>query len=674
MKKIAIALLAALAAISCTNHDNWFENNETTKTQENAAKLFKSIDPNQDWNMMQSGTVNITADADLDDIVKIQILTESPFGNEYATILNEAEVKPGQQVSMVYDAPNIYDQLFAACINKKGVYYIKAFTPGEQNVSFSETVSATRASDSGYPNPANIKLGAPVKSFNALRTEASMASEYHNVLVNDGGKNRYYDLWYNGSWKNDRLWEPQSATDGDWKIENGCVFRNVTESIDLTTLKSICDTYLQKTGGLHQTNGRRNNWESIAEGNEYFTVNNNYLVSNGTPVTLIPVQMNTTEGSLNSIYYYYFDPAKTAGMSSDEEVDFIKSLPKFKALNGYNGGSKYAREKEYLLPYYGENPSEGGAAIGCTIPKGYKIGFLNRKNKEDNMNKCLSGCVYGDGRLNYEVNHLMGHYFSAMDKTLSQHITAITPNGNQDLRYGSTENGMNWDSPRIGIFSANNRTYMCFEDGADCNFSDMIIEINKGTEIIEETMAPSPEAAAYTMCFEDRLEDADYDMNDLVIQTIRVSETKIQLAIVACGGYDKLQIQGLGNAYLCSKEVHQFFGYEAGETFINTERNKQWLNPVSEVITVDKSKRIEDVLKQISVRNLTTGKVIALPKAGEPPYAIIVPINFRYPLEGHNITKAYANFLAWAQDLNQSENWYLFNDAEETFPDMFTNR
>jgi len=327
-----------------------------------------------------------------------------------------------------------------------------------------------------------------------------------------------------------------------------------------------------------------------------------------------------------------------------------------------------------LLPYYKNAPKEGVNEASPIFPEGYKIGFLNRKNKEDNMNKCLSGCVYGDGRLNYEVNHLMGHYFSAMDKTLSQHITAITPNGNQDLRYGSTENGMNWDSPRIGIFSANNRTYMCFEDGADCNFSDMIIEINKGTEIIEETMAPSPEAAAYTMCFEDRLEDADYDMNDLVIQAIRVSETKIQLAIVACGGYDKLQIQGLGNAYLCSKEVHQFFGYEAGETFINTERNKQWLNPVSEVITVDKSKRIEDVLKQISVRNLTTGKVIALPKAGEPPYAIIVPINFRYPLEGHNITKAYANFLAWAQDLNQSENWYLFNDAEETFPDMFTNR
>jgi hypothetical protein len=55
-------------------------NSETT--------LGVTIDPSQTWSSIQTGSVTITADADMDDIVKVQILTESPFFNEEATVLN----------------------------------------------------------------------------------------------------------------------------------------------------------------------------------------------------------------------------------------------------------------------------------------------------------------------------------------------------------------------------------------------------------------------------------------------------------------------------------------------------------------------------------------------------------------------------------------------------------
>ena len=698
MKRILLFILIAsvgslMTLVGCMNHEDAMANAEKpidkTAVSDNAKALFGTIDSRQDWSSINQGSVTITADANLDDIVKVQILTESPFGNPDATVLNEAEVKNGGKVTLVYDAPNVCDQLVAACVNSKGVYFVKVFDLNDKAVSFSSSAAArmTRADASGFPTPSNIVLGEPIKSFNALRAEASLSSESHTAQVYDkaykqsegkkGGKERFYEVWNDGSWASDRLWSVVSFTDGEWKVEDGTVYKTLTASEDLTTVKTIVETYLQKTGGLHQTNGKRNNWESIAEGNEYFNdaTKSNYVVSNGTPVTIIPIQMNTTEGAYNSIYYYYFNPQATAGMSSAEEANYIKALPKYKVINGtYN--AKFKREKEYLLPYFGDGvPSVGAKAVSCTIPKGYKIGFLNRKNFEgnDNPEHCANGCVYGDGRLNVEVNHLMGHFFSAINKTIFQMVAAGSPTNSKDKRYGNTENGMNWDSPRIGVFSANDRTYMCFEDGADCNFSDMIIEIVQGTEIVNEE--PAPEAAGYTMCFEDDPESADYDMNDIVLQARRVNETHIQLSIVALGGYDEVILQGIDGP-LASAELHQLFGLTAGQKFVNTEKNGLFLNPVSWTYTVDKNIRIEDFLKKIKVKNLTTGQTIGVPEPGEPPYAVIVPIYFKYPLEKQSITAAYEEFANWARNMNNSIDWYLLEDVSKVYEDIvnLTNR
>lgn len=97
--------------------------------------LGVTIDPSQTWSSIQTGSVTISADADMDDITKVQILTESPFFNEEAVVLNSIAAKKGDVVTLVYEAPNIYTRLVAACVNSNGYYYVKGFNIGDSQVS-----------------------------------------------------------------------------------------------------------------------------------------------------------------------------------------------------------------------------------------------------------------------------------------------------------------------------------------------------------------------------------------------------------------------------------------------------------------------------------------------------------------------------------------------------------
>ena len=678
MKKIVLSAIAiAFTLCSCTSHDEGNVNEyNNALIKENAQKVFGNIDAAQDWNSIKQGSVTITADANLDNIVKVQILTESPFGNKDAAILNEAKVEKGQKVTLVYDAPNVYDKLFAACVSSEGKYFVKVFNIGESSVSFKSTAAArmTRSGE-GYPSLTSIVLGTPTPSFNAQRAIQSQASEDHTVLINDnvgGGNYRAYDLWADGSWANEKMFAVTSTPDNGWTFENGTIWKTVDDDVDITTVKEIVNEFLSKTGAIHTTNNKSNNWETIVESTPYFVLNKNYLIATGEPVTITPIQMNTTEGKFNTVYYYYFDPKVTKDMTAEEEANYIKALPKYKAINGLES-KDFKREKQYLLPYYGDGvPAAGAKAEKIGIPEGYKIGFLNQKAKTPaypnytvgNMtpeayNYCGSGCTYSDGRLNKEVNHLIGHFFSAIDKNISQTTKKVYTNSTQTAtESGSTENGMKWNSPRVAIFGVNDHAYMCFEDGADCTFGDMIIEVTNGAKVEDEEIIPFGEK--YTMCFEDRLENADYDMNDVVLQAVRLNETKVQLSLIASGANDELWIKGLDGSNLASKEVHRLFGYDKSTVFINTTKGGEKKAPIVEEFDIAKTQSISDFLKKITIKNESTGKTIAIPtKAGEPPYAIIVPVDFKYPLETKAITEAYPNFSIWAKDATRPGNWYL---------------
>ena len=110
-----MTLLCALGMSGCMKHD--IHEIQEAAIKDNAKKVFGDIDASQDWNSISSHAVTVTANANLRDVVKVQILTESPYLNPHATVLNEVEVTKGQTVALRYDAPNVYSRLIAACVD-----------------------------------------------------------------------------------------------------------------------------------------------------------------------------------------------------------------------------------------------------------------------------------------------------------------------------------------------------------------------------------------------------------------------------------------------------------------------------------------------------------------------------------------------------------------------------
>lgn len=676
MKFKNLFLFAAIAIVaSCGKYEfDATQVNQEIATQQAKNQLGIDIDPNQDWKPIRNGSVTITANADLENIVRVEVLTETPFSNEDAMVLNSMECKPGQQVTLNYEAPDYLTQLVAACVNDQGVYFIKVFDIDCQTVDFQTTSNGarTRAAAVAVGSfPSTIVLGQGEKSFNALRTEASMDSKLGIRIDESNNKGRWYTAWKDGSWANDMLWKHKKVEgDGGWYMSNDCVRRDVTDVVDLTTLKSYVESFLKKYA--NGTSGTKsNNWYNSILNNPYFQQFNE-LESDGNPILLVPVQMNSTDGGSNSVYYYYYNP-KNAPNDPTELANFIKSLPKFKALWGFwnNDASTFKREREYLLPYYGDDVPVENAWGSPVIPKGYKIGFMNRKNKGNNIYNCSSGCTYGFGELNVEVNHLIGHFFSCIDNKIAQDVIS-NENGDTQKVYGQSVNGMDWNSPRICMHSANNRTYLCFEEGSDLNFSDMIIEVKQGTKIELSEVAPDVETALYTMCFEDRPAQADYDMNDVVLTAERTSNNKVKLTLVACGAKDKVNLIIEGSKKLAGAEIHELLNLSDDEPFLNTQIGGKTLNSgkcPSEIIDLG-NKTIVDFLSSIKIQNLTTGQIIGMPQKGEAPYAIIVPMRFNYPKEGSDIRKSYPEFLEWANNATTSKNWYRSLEGVDRFPTL----
>ena len=419
MKKLFIlTILGSLALSSCSDLD--FDGAQAQQIKENAEELFGIIDPNQDWSNVSSGTVSVTADASLKNIAKVQILTESPFFNVQAKVLAEAEATKGQTLTLNYDAPRANTRLIAACVDNKGNYYIKGFNIGEEKVSFKSTAARTRAAgatraSSEIPDLSAVKLDFDESflSYNALRT-----------LKN-------YNSWKGKNWDNDRLWwSTGSGSSNGWTIANSTIYRSATDFTDeeRTTLRDIYNTSLFRDDPAGY-NKRRDNLALLRQGNavKFFS---NHLVSNGkAPLTLCPIQLASTDAYMCDIYYYYFKTDDIPAGTS--EPDYIKTLPKFKAIDlnfdreafkaktGINIDTRdenFLRLYEYLLPYYGD-ASEFTQKASTLATYGYTTDgkFYRIHNYSENIDHYITNAD--------KENTLKGAYTENVEEQLWQIFT-----------------------------------------------------------------------------------------------------------------------------------------------------------------------------------------------------------------------------------------------------------
>lgn len=390
-------------------------------------------------------------------------------------------------------------------------------------------------------------------------------------------------------------------------------------------------------------NGRQYNNLPLIEASGYFNASVYPITTGKDPIVVCPVYKSdkaTKYGNEiwnSDLYYYYFKESDLAGQ---DEVAFLNSLPKYKLLSfcnhfGETEDDVISKRAAYPLIYWGDGEPSIGTTGSYVFPEGYKIGFMVRaKTTADGKKK--QGELYGDGRLNSNINSF-GNFKSS--------------------NLGS-------DGPRMGWITVNTRMYACVESGTDSDFNDIILEVEGGVEPI--IFIPEFENNVYTYCFEDT-ELGDYDMNDVVIKANRIDETTIEYSVVACGAYDELRIMNINGTKINSNiEVHAMFGVTGG--YVNTQVGEQLIDPVTDRVKVAKTFSFLDKDTQPYIVDLTTGNVIKLSEVGEDPHGIMIPYDFKYPLEKICIKNAYSEFNNWGQNRITSTYWYMSPNSGYVFP------
>lgn len=370
-------------------------------------------------------------------------------------------------------------------------------------------------------------------------------------------------------------------------------------------------------------NGKKYNNLSKIKKSGYYNESSYPITTGKKPIIVSPVYKNDGgyhEVSEAELYYYYFKGNPT--------VQEIEVLPKYRAIDlsevyGNNDNNVIAKNKSYALVYWGD-PTTGT----YKFPEGYKIGFMYKSNTETD-NKKKQGELYCDGRLNYNINNY-GNFASS--------------------KLGATE-------PRMAWMSVNEKMFLCVESGTDADFNDLILEIEGGIKPII-IIPDEPEDNFYTFCYEDqRL--GDYDLNDVVLKGRRIDKTHIEWTLSATGATDELYIHNIEGEHIKSSiEVHKIFGKER-DIFINTQKGDN-VPVVKDVVVVNENYSFLDANTQPYIYDATKDWEVRIARRGEDPHAIMIPYDFKWPLERVCIKDAYLKFNNWGMKLIEDTDWFKY--------------
>lgn len=622
MKKLLFSVVCLFAMMSCSKTELYDPDNqfvqEAAKT--NAEKVLGfEVSPSQDWCSTVSGQVNITADASvkrvqlLVDVLEIDDETTPSYVTRNAMkVLNQAETNGQTSLTLYYDAPKDNLGLYVGFVTNDS-YILRKVENGQASI---EEKALTRGEKltTGYTLPDDVS------SFKIAGSTVSWAKQRYQA------NGSFYDdapLYYLNDYDGLNL-----APGADYSADFKSFFRKFVLS------------YLP--------NGRANDNSSIVL-KSGSTNANCYVTTNGEElVILTPMYKcdHPTEYGFevyrSELYYYYKDEEVTGDFKT-----FVHNLPKYQAIPfnkafGATEDDVVAKHGSFLLLYFGPNGTEqiGKSAVSSIFPAGYKIGFMIKANTDADGGK-KQGEIYGDGRLNNEINNWK--------------------DGNFRSSVNASHQSLKEDGPRLFWISFNNRVFMTWESGTDADFNDVIIEMEGGKVIPD---IPEPDLHVFTYCFEDTKTDSDYDMNDVVIKAIRTNETTIEYRLVACGAHDDVYVRGLNiGAIQENAEVHDLFGVSDHMTFINTDGSSYPY--VSATRTVSKDFSLLDEAQQPYIYDATTGVEVHLAKTGQNPWAILIPTDFKYPSERISVTKAYPLFNSWGEGSILSNLWYNSPDKSK---------
>ena len=566
----------------------------------NVQKVFGvTFDPNHDWNSTVSGEVKIIANSTIKKVQVLVCVSEIDEEGETVTsmnIMNEAELNGATTITLNYEAPKDNLGIYVAFIDGNK----KIFKKVEGNTANIADAPKTRGEDWDLTQELNLTL--PSGEYKIAGSVESYASQR--------GWNPGEQLYYMDNYRD------QAMTAVGYSDEFTAMFRLAIFS------------YFQ--------NGRTHNNLPLVKASDYYNEKAYPFTTGHQPIIISPVykcdqaKKYGNEVWNSDLYYYYFKEEDLANAS--DQVAFLKSLPKYKALafKDYFDETEddvIRKSSSYALLYYGDGTPEVGTKGDYNFPKGYKIGFMVRAKTNSEGTK-KQGELYGDGRLNNNINNW--------------------PNFSSSL--------LGTDGPRVAYLALNGRKYMCWESGTDRDFNDVIIEIECGLEVPEIPI--EPEYETYTYCFEDT-KVGDYDLNDVVIKAKRKNTTTVEYSIVACGAHDEVYVKNINAGKIKDNvEVHSLFGVSDTKTFINTENRGTSYPAVTVTKTVGAEFKLADPSTAPYIYDDTKGQEVKMSKIGEDPHGIMIPGDFKYPLEKVCIKNAYTEFNNWGQNSVTSTDWY----------------
>ena len=617
MKKLAFLALGLFLLASCSKNTDLYDPNapkpDTPSTptekevtpediQANVQKVFGvTFDPNHDWSSTTNKEVTINANSSIKKVQVLVYLDDVDEEGEPITslnIMNETELNGQTSVKLKYDEPNDNKGVFVSFVSDNDIQMRKVTG---STVSL-ETKASSRGTI-GVTETYSIPTGTPVIG-NAIKSWAN--SE---------------DKWLPG----EMLYELSDYSSQKMRAQD-------FSADEKETLRALILSYF--------VNSKKVNNKKLIDESGFFNENGypittqanaNIIVS---PIYKCDGCLKTTDGYgfevYNSdLYYYYFKESDLE--SATDKVKFLEDLPKYMAIpfsQVYPKTDDDVIEKRgaYALIYWGDGTPEVGVTTGSyQFPEGLKIGFMLRSKANGKH-----GELYLDGRLNTNINN----------KSPFSSSTAFEGNGD--------------DMPRAAWLTVNGRQLLCWESGTDADFNDLILEVQGG--VSELTYTPKLSVGQiYTFCFEDT-ELGDYDLNDVVIKAKRINDTQVQYELYACGAYDELFVRNVDSAWE-NTEIHALFGKEP-KTYINTESSEKKVTTKTITKTVSNTFTFLDSSCQPYIYDKTSGKTIKLAEKGQDPHGIMIPSNFKYPLEKVCIKDAYKDFNSWGQNSVTYKDWY----------------
>ena len=570
------------------------------KINQNVEKVFGiNFDSNHSWSTTSFGYISLdNVPKNAKKIQLLALIAENDTTNSL-TILNEINEPNEDHILLGCDIPDNNLGLYTGLLTDDNYIFKKV---EDNKISYTKTTTTRNDADYIIPSKTPI-IGSNEDSYASIRG------------WNEGEK--LYQLTDNSL--------------------NKVSVSNYSE-IDCLSFRTFIFSYFK--------NGKEYNNLPLVKAGGYYNENAYPITTGDKPILVSPVYKSDkakqygNEVWNSDLYYYYFKDSDIAGKTKEEEIEFFKSLPKYRAIEfkdhfGETEDDVLEKRNSYALMYFGdEKPTE--STVGSYIfPEGYKIGFMVRAKTEfkEGGKPRKQGELYGDGRLNNEINNY------------------------SECNFKGSKLGT--DGPRVAWLIINGKIMMCWESGTDRDFNDIILEIEGGIEPI--CIIPELDNNYYTFCFEDR-ELGDYDMNDVIIKGKRLDETHVEYSIIACGAEDKLMICNIGD--LSNIEIHSMFMHEG---FINTIKGESYLEPKTTVIKVNKDFSFLNPSTQPYIHDITTNKYIYLSKVGEDPHGIMIPYDFKYPSERICIKDAYLKFNSWGKNSVTSTDWYKFPIEEKIF-------